>query len=797
MNRTLHANLPGPESISPPKSFQGGTLQRKCACGGVAGADGQCEQCRMKSLQRKASAAAPGENHSAVPASVHEVLRSAGEPLDQSTRAFFEPRFGRDFSSVRVHTDSRAAESMRSVNALAYTVGDHIAMPEADFRSMASESRSLLAHELAHVSQQSEGAHAAFPGMIDPSPALESEAEMTAEKVISGATVAGRSNGPVALQRRPAPHIREIRVNQTVPQRVTATWTDGHTSTGECSTGKGHCCFDNSAGTAEGGACSEARSKQVGNNCTPVGTNFTVTKKIPTTAAGIDFWTQFHDAKSVALHDYDPLVDGKPRSHGCVRLHRPFAEIIFNGSVENVTKVIVENLARPDCTHPALIWEWEQDFKEAGKTPPDGTQINPQTGRRFTRDEIARARHSIQETREDLQSAFGVDDAGLNTALASSQSVASRIPRCLPALTVEESSLPAAETAGISTANTTASRTFNAALNRARDQAAAERIVRQQGTDLWQAATAAARAGGAGTDDRQIYWTRLAFSRAIRQWNPVWVRNADQLRRLQSRLLQVLEETSRGRTDVNFPATPGTKRILISGFDPFGFTNAGDIRQGNPSGASVLALDGATLSSGSVTAHVEGVIFPVRFADFDAGVVETFFRPFLAGPQPVDLIITISQGGGVFELEEWAGRRRSAGSYTDNLGVQGGGTAQAPVVPPGMGAGAEFIRTNVPAPMLSSMRRTLGRTAAIPDETQVKSLIDPTSHQRIAVEGSGGGYLSNEIFYRNSRLRTELNSSVPVIHLHTPILQPGAADSVRNGLISKVRDILTATLPHL
>jgi hypothetical protein len=82
---------------------------------------------------------------------VPEVLRSSGEPLDLETRAFFEPRLGQHFSHVHVHTDLQAVKSARSINALAYTVGDHIV-----FGAPGTEDRKhLLAHELVHVMQQS------------------------------------------------------------------------------------------------------------------------------------------------------------------------------------------------------------------------------------------------------------------------------------------------------------------------------------------------------------------------------------------------------------------------------------------------------------------------------------------------------------------------------------------------------------------------------------------------------------------------------------------------------------------
>ena len=66
-----------------------------------------------------------------------------------------EPRFGHDFGNVRVHFDARAAASARSVNALAYTVGHDIVFSDGAFAPDDPSGRSLLAHELAHVVQQS------------------------------------------------------------------------------------------------------------------------------------------------------------------------------------------------------------------------------------------------------------------------------------------------------------------------------------------------------------------------------------------------------------------------------------------------------------------------------------------------------------------------------------------------------------------------------------------------------------------------------------------------------------------
>ena len=83
------------------------------------------------------------------------MLNSAGEPLDAGTRAAMEPRFGHDFGKVRVHNDSRATESARAVNARAFTVGHDIVMGAGQFYPRTPAGHRLLAHELAHVVQQS------------------------------------------------------------------------------------------------------------------------------------------------------------------------------------------------------------------------------------------------------------------------------------------------------------------------------------------------------------------------------------------------------------------------------------------------------------------------------------------------------------------------------------------------------------------------------------------------------------------------------------------------------------------
>ncbi len=146
------------------------------------------------------------ESVSQVPPIVHDVLNAPGQPLDTSTRAFMEPRFRHDFSGVRVHTDQRAAESARSVNAAAYTVGQNIVFTNQMFRPGESGGRHLLAHELAHVVQQSRGpSHGALSIGAHDSP-LEAEADHTAARVMSNqppASSQATSSTPLLSRRDP------------------------------------------------------------------------------------------------------------------------------------------------------------------------------------------------------------------------------------------------------------------------------------------------------------------------------------------------------------------------------------------------------------------------------------------------------------------------------------------------------------------------------------------------------------------------------------------------------------------
>ena len=193
------AATPAPKSFTPARSL---VVQRKCACGGSGRSNGECEECKKKGmLQRRA---ANGHSLSSVPPIVHDVLSTPGRPLDSATRSFMEPRFGHDFSQVRVHDDARAGESARTVNANAYTVGGHIAFAPGRYDPASSTGRRLLAHELAHTIQQADKTVVQSKSGIDPhdSPA-EREADAVADRImLGGFALIRQRNNEVSLQRQ-------------------------------------------------------------------------------------------------------------------------------------------------------------------------------------------------------------------------------------------------------------------------------------------------------------------------------------------------------------------------------------------------------------------------------------------------------------------------------------------------------------------------------------------------------------------------------------------------------------------
>jgi len=347
-------------------------LQRKCACGGAPGADGECEECRKKPLQRKTPLAGADSQHSGfntqqrsdVPPIVYEVLRSPGQPLNPATRAFMEPRFGHDFSSVRVHASERAARSAHVVNALAYTVGRDVVFGTGQYVPASHAGARLLAHELAHVVQQD----ASDPIASDLELASDSSPQERQAEAAADAILASRSPGPpvrsgLIVQRRAAPFIKKVTVHLTPSQSADLEWegTPPADAPGidhfTVSTGKGYSDPGDPAGTCTRSCCSDPMTQcappwnqpgKVGACCTYYGNNFWTGTPLEEHNTW-KWWTPiqpYYSSRGIALHAH-PEVTGEPIGHGCVRMDEPNAKRIHDFSNGQRTNVTIDGRAAP------------------------------------------------------------------------------------------------------------------------------------------------------------------------------------------------------------------------------------------------------------------------------------------------------------------------------------------------------------------------------------------------------------------------------------------------------------------
>lgn len=131
--------------------------------------------------------------------SVQSVLQSPGEQLPWEVRGEMQGRFGRDFSSVRIHTDRDAQRSADSLNAAAYSYGNHVVF----HRPSLIQNRSLVAHELTHVAQTQGHADPA-EARLNESPGREGEARLNSERLAtSDGPLTALQTGPAGIQRTP------------------------------------------------------------------------------------------------------------------------------------------------------------------------------------------------------------------------------------------------------------------------------------------------------------------------------------------------------------------------------------------------------------------------------------------------------------------------------------------------------------------------------------------------------------------------------------------------------------------
>ncbi|HEV8579162.1 MAG TPA: DUF4157 domain-containing protein [Thermoanaerobaculia bacterium] len=122
-----------------------GVVQRMCA---------DCEEEQVRAKEE------PGQTPEVPSGFAERFAALHGQELPAAERSFFEPRFGRDFASVRLHSGPAASELARSVHARAFTLGDSIVFGSGQYAPGTSDGRELMAHELTHVVQQGGGAPA-------------------------------------------------------------------------------------------------------------------------------------------------------------------------------------------------------------------------------------------------------------------------------------------------------------------------------------------------------------------------------------------------------------------------------------------------------------------------------------------------------------------------------------------------------------------------------------------------------------------------------------------------------------
>lgn len=296
----------------------------------ACGQENQLQRSATREEETKVQRKEAGPSPAIAPPIVHQVLNSPGQPLDADTRGFFEPRFGHDFSHVRVHTDANAAESTNAMNAVAYAVGHNLVFGKGQYSPETHAGRRLVAHELAHSIQQ--GPQALNNTFVQREMAA-GDPEVEQEVIGAGATVQAAAQEAVDLAapakgkkkpkpKKPARPQHQIAVD-IAKQTVTAF--DGSKVFGK---------FDCVAGDS-----SHPTPKS------PKGKPFHILskhEKYHSKTYDVDMnHAMFFTNTGEALHEYDGfapwlmLQTGKSvtdwvGSHGCVRLEKSDAKTLFD-----------------------------------------------------------------------------------------------------------------------------------------------------------------------------------------------------------------------------------------------------------------------------------------------------------------------------------------------------------------------------------------------------------------------------------------------------------------------------------
>ena len=343
--------------------------------------------------------------------------------------------------------------------------------------------------------------------------------------------------------------------------------------------------------------------------------------------------------------------------------------------------------------------------------------------------------------------------------------------------------------------------------------------VEKEAKKLWEAAITGVQKDK--LDDRPLYWARNKMQVALKRYY-LFKNDIDfekSIVKKNSNLEEIIitfEEKSRNYTGIDFSKAPkGTKKILITGFDPFilnEFNNkeiegySPNIKQSNPSGVVALALNGNTELGG----YIQTMIVPVRYTDFDSsqdrkngqgeGIIEKYIKPFIEKKGEVDMIITISQADAEYNIDVFATATRRG--FNDNMNfIREDGSKAIP-------GGAETIKTTLPKKMVDSKLGTNynGRYFITKkdfddyyykgDYSKEKILdINDDLPQLSIYYGPGGNYLSNEIFYRVAKLRESLQPKLPTGHFHIRKIQ-GVKEELVPEKVEKLITIIKETIKN-
>lgn len=297
-------------------------------------------------------------------------------------------------------------------------------------------------------------------------------------------------------------------------------------------------------------------------------------------------------------------------------------------------------------------------------------------------------------------------------------------------------------------------------------------------------------------DDRPLYWARIAMQVILKR-QYVFIKDILTLPKDQQDLffkksiipkksklwdvMQLFEEKSRNYTDIGFSKAPkGSKKVLITGFDPFQLNPDSNFNTSmgsdsantfNPSGIVALFLNqNQELLNQNI--FVQTCIFPVRYEDFDDNCVEKVMQKYF---NEIDIIMTTSLNGGYnwFDIEADAIEYR--GSFHDNMCIGGQDYSQYNYNTSRFisNASAQHNATSLPKTKIFGSNDSININKLIIkfDDSKLKSL----------KEGGGGNYLSNEIMFRATKIRG--NSTKPVGHFHLANL----------GTITRIKEVIDVT----